>query len=411
MAYSELIKNFGKIREYMQEFFVYGFRRRDEFTKKSSRSYDDEKRRIEGWLGNYMGFRTTAGGKSVFLTMDPRDTAKNPLFQAFRSRSFTDGDITLHFLLLDILRDKPHSSVKEICREIDLRLAGFDTPMVFDESTVRKKLKEYAEEGIFTAEKQGKSLTYSLSDSPDLNGYADALAFFSETAPCGVIGSHLLPRNHESPFRLKHHYITHAMDSGVLCRLLEAIGEQRVIQFKTTSRHPPAVYDNEAVPLKIFISVQSGRQHLMTAHPETGKIRSYRVDLISDVVPGEVYEGYGDLRRKLNRMQKSMWGVSVRSSSRLDHLEFVIRADEDEDYIINRLYREKRCGEVEQIDDNHYRFSCDVYDAGEMVPWLRTFICRITAFSCSDRKMEKQFLADIDAMFKLYNIGDGGEDE
>lgn len=411
MAYSELIKNFEKIREYMQEFFVYGFRRREEFTRKSFRSYDDEKRRIEGWLGDYMGFRTTAGGKSVFLTMDPRDTAKNPLFQAFRSKSFTDGDITLHFLIPDILRDHPHSTVKEICSEIDSRLAGFDSPMVFDESTVRKKLKEYTAEGILTAEKQGKSVTYAVSPSPDLNGYADALSFYSEIAPCGVVGSRLIPSDHDSPFRLKHHYITHAMDSEVLCALLDAIGEQRTIRFKTTSRHPPAVYDNEAVPLKIFISVQSGRQHLMTANPDTGKIRSYRVDLISDVVPGDVYEGYSELRRRLNRMQKSMWGVSVRSSAKLDHLEFVIRADEDEDYIVNRLYREKRCGEVEKIDDNHYRFSCDVYDAGEMVPWLRTFLCRITAFSCSDRKMEKQFLEDIDAMFKLYQIGEGGEEE
>jgi len=411
MAYNELIKNFEKIREYMQEFFVYGFRRRDEFTQKSSRSYDNEKRRIEGWLGNYMGFHTTASGKSVFLSLDPRETERNPLFQAFRSKSFTDGDITLHFLLLDILRCTPHCTTKDICAEIDSRLTGFDSPMVFDESTIRKKLKEYTAEGIVSTEKQGKAVTYSLSQSPDLNGFADALTFCSEIMPCGVIGSHLLPPDHISPFRFKHHYITHAMDSEVLYALLDAIGEHRIIRFKTTSRHPNAVYDNVAVPLKVFISVQSGRQHLITANPETGKIRSYRVDLISDVVPGEVYEGYSDMRRRLNRMQKSMWGVSVRSSARLDHLEFVIRADEDEDYIVNRLYREKRCGEVEKIDENHYRFSCDVYDAGEMVPWLRTFICRITTFSCSDRKMERQFLDDINDMFKLYGIGKGGAGE
>lgn len=411
MAYSELIKNFETIREYMQEFFVYGFKRRDEYTQKSSRSYDTEKRRLKGWLGNYMGFHTTAGGKSVFLSMDPRDTVRNPLFQAFRSKSFTDGDITLHFLILDILRCSPHSTLKDVCREIDVRLAGFDSPMVFDESTVRKKMKEYVNAGVLTSEKDGKNVTYSVSKSPDLNGLYDAIAFCSEISPCGVIGSHLIPADHDSPFRFKHHYITHAMDSEVLCDLLLAIGERRMIRFRTTSRHPNAVYDNEAVPLKIFISVQSGRQHLMAANPETGKIRSYRVDLISDVTAGEVFEGYGELRRKLTRMQKSMWGISVRNSARLDHLEFVIRADEDEDYIISRLYREKRCGEVERIDDNHYRFSCDVYDAGEMVPWLRTFICRITAFSCSDRKMERQFLDDIDAMFRLYGIGERGEDE
>ena len=44
MAYSELVKNFNRIRDYMREFYVYGFKSRDEFGKKSARSYDDERR-------------------------------------------------------------------------------------------------------------------------------------------------------------------------------------------------------------------------------------------------------------------------------------------------------------------------------------------------------------------------------
>ena len=40
MAYSELVKNFNRIRDYMREFYVYGFKSRDEFSKKSARSYD-----------------------------------------------------------------------------------------------------------------------------------------------------------------------------------------------------------------------------------------------------------------------------------------------------------------------------------------------------------------------------------
>lgn len=41
----------------MRSFYVYGFRSRSEYTEKSSRSYDDERRRIESWLGDYMQFR------------------------------------------------------------------------------------------------------------------------------------------------------------------------------------------------------------------------------------------------------------------------------------------------------------------------------------------------------------------
>ena len=52
-GYSELIKSFERIRAYMREFYVYGFKSRDEYEKKSARSYDDERRRIESWLGEH----------------------------------------------------------------------------------------------------------------------------------------------------------------------------------------------------------------------------------------------------------------------------------------------------------------------------------------------------------------------
>ncbi len=87
MAYSELIKNFNKIRDYMRDFYVYGFKSRDDYTKKSARSYDDEKRRIESWLGEYMKFHQTADGKNVFLSIDSRVTRHNPLYKAWKTKS------------------------------------------------------------------------------------------------------------------------------------------------------------------------------------------------------------------------------------------------------------------------------------------------------------------------------------
>lgn len=57
MAYSELIKNFSRIRDYMRQFYLYGFKSRTQYHKKSVRSYDNERRRIESWLGDFMRFR------------------------------------------------------------------------------------------------------------------------------------------------------------------------------------------------------------------------------------------------------------------------------------------------------------------------------------------------------------------
>lgn len=40
MASSELIKSFSRIRSYMRQFYIYGFRSRSEYSDKSPRSCD-----------------------------------------------------------------------------------------------------------------------------------------------------------------------------------------------------------------------------------------------------------------------------------------------------------------------------------------------------------------------------------
>lgn len=75
-AYHELVKNFEKVRAYMREFYVYGFKSRTEYDARSARSYDNERRRLESWLGDHMRFTQTPEGKNVFLSVDSRVTRK-----------------------------------------------------------------------------------------------------------------------------------------------------------------------------------------------------------------------------------------------------------------------------------------------------------------------------------------------
>ena len=153
-AYNELIKNFEKIRRYMREFYVYGFKSREQYKEKSSRSYDDERRRMESWLSDYMKFERNADGKNGFISIDSRVSQHNPFYRALKSKSFTDGDITLHFILFDILYSSDILlSLSDILDKIDIYLAGFENTMTFDESTVRKKLKEYVSQGIIVSQK------------------------------------------------------------------------------------------------------------------------------------------------------------------------------------------------------------------------------------------------------------------
>lgn len=414
MAYSEMIKNFNRIREYLREFYVYGFKSRNDFTRKSGRSYDDERRRLESWLGEDMRFRQTPEGKKVFISIDSRVSRHNPLYKAWKAKSFTDGDITLHFILLDIIGSAEQAlSVGEITGQVDRYVSGFKKPKIFDESTVRKKLKEYVSEGILTVEKRGKTLYYKRSIESAVYS-VDMLDFFSETAPCGVIGSFLLDKEpeHQELFAFKHHYITGAMDSEILYQLFLAMGEKRTIGIETINRHRDCISESHVVPLKIMFSAQSGRQYLMAYVSRFHRITSFRLDNLVSVKLGEESSQFDELREMLHKMQPHMWGVSTqsRSGQRMEHVEFTVHYDKDEPYIHRRLEREKRCGTVEKIDSNTSRFQADVFDASEMIPWIRTFICRITDIHFSNVALEAQFRRDIEEMYRLYAM-EGGESE
>lgn len=89
-------------------------------------------------------------------------------------------------------------------------------------------------------------------------------------------------------------------------------------------------------------------------------------------------------------------------------MEFDVQVADGEAYIVRRLEREKRCGRVEKLDAHSYRFSADVFDTNEMLPWIRSFLSRITSMRFSNRTAENTFKADLQAMYDLYGIG-GGE--
>jgi len=410
MSYSELIKNFDKIREYVREFYVYGFKSREEYTEKSKRSYDNEKRRVESWLGEYMRFVRTSDGKTVFLSIDSRAEKHNPLYKAWKSKSFTDGDITLHFIIFDILCDDGKSySLSEIMTLIDKKyLSCFKNPFVFDESTIRKKLKEYINEGVITWEKQGKIVLYSRNKTSVLPKSKDFLDFFSEVSPCGVIGSFLLDKyeNRDDILSFKHHYITSAVDSDILAKIFQGIREKRKISVKKIGFRTKKEIETLVLPLKVLISVQNGRQNLLAYNFSAKAIQSFRIDYLLSVQLKEVFDGFEKIRKRVDEMKGEMWGVSCKQkyNSILEDASFTIKIRPDEDYILRRLHREKRIGKIEKIDNETYKFSVSVFDSEELVPWIRTFIGRITQMNFSNRNIENKFKKDINRLYELYDI-------
>ena len=112
----------------------------------------------------------------------------------------------------------------------------------------------------------------------------------------------------------------------------------------------------------------------------------------------QLYDSYG------YKFGAHMWGVSSgkRDSRILEHLKMTINIEEGEEFIINRLMREKRCGTVTRANESTVEFEADVYSAQEMMPWIRTFIGRIEKLECSNHAVEKVFYDDLEAMYSMY---------
>ena len=136
--YKELIRQFDKIRSYVRDFYIYGFKTREDFCEKSGRTYDNQRRRMESWFADYIRSDHSGHRKSVFLTLDSGRMAVNPLYQAWKSKTFTDNDITLRFLLTDLLFDGQPQSLEMIADGLQEKYHCLP-----DTQTIRRKLSLY----------------------------------------------------------------------------------------------------------------------------------------------------------------------------------------------------------------------------------------------------------------------------
>lgn len=415
MAFNELIKSFDNIRQMMRDFYVFGFKSRADFADKSARSYDNERRRIESWLGEYMYFRQNAGGKNCFISVDSRKIRHNPFYKALKAKSFTANDIMLHFFLLDILQPGEKFTLRQLMERLDAAyLSCFDEPVALDISTVRKKLAEYAELGLIENEKCGRELYYErIRDEVDLAAWSEAVSFFAETNQIGVVGSFIEDKfaAGSSVFSYKHHYLLHALESDVLLDLLAAMERRQCVRIESCSSKGKNI-SFSVLPLKIYVSTQSGRRYVMCWFFKAHRIIFCRLDNLERVLEAKDVRDYDKFYAMAEQMEQHLWGVSmnrVPATDALEHVELVVRISSDEPYILQCLEREKRCGRVEKTDAEHYRFIADVHDAGEMLPWLRTFIGRIESFSCSNKAVEEKFWQDLAEVYAMYGVKKAGE--
>ncbi len=416
-VFSELIKNFEKTRDYLRDFFVYGYKTRGDFGLKSTRTYDDERRRAESWLGGYVTNSDSPRGRQTAIVTDSSRLSVNPLYNAYYSKSFTDNDIKLHFFILDILSDSDGGSLslREILTALDENFGEY-----FEEQTVRNKLREYVEEGILRAEKRGRAMYFSLEDCnaeklfSEYDGLENAVKFYSMSQEFGVIGDSILKSAdlENDVFSMKHNYIVHTLEDYILTEIIKAMDNKNYISFESFSSRSrtsqPTVHrETDIVPLRILSSSQTGRRYMSGYSTRFKKFTSFRLDYMRSVKTGEVCKDYDRIFEKYLSSEKRTFGVSFGSScdgsSGVQPLKITFYIDEiSEKFVIDRLEREKRCGTVSHPSENIFVLSLSIDDCNEPMGWLKTFTGRILSVEGGNSCVRDRFYSDMKKMFSIY---------
>lgn len=404
--FQELIKSFAKSREYVRDFFVYGFKTREDFSDKSGRTYDNEKRRIESWLSEYIHSEYTKNGKNVSITLDSNLLLTNPLYRVWKSKSFTDNDIMLHFFLLDIMQDEEPRTIDELTNEIFM---NYD--VLFEPQLVRKKVKEYEEEGLFWCEKAGKQYRYVCANNPsyeipqELPALLDAVRFYHLAAPVGILGSTILDNQKTSndAFTIKHGFFGHTLEDEMLLLLLTAMREKRAVSFTNRSSKSKQTQQKTGIPMKIFVSTRTGRRYLCIYNANNRRFENLRLDSIKEVTLLDVVPTYEEHQADFHRNLPKVFGVSFGNDHVSDTIKFTLYINEKtEQFIINRLEREGKNGIITHVGPNTYTYEKEVFDGNEMMPWIKTFTGRITSFESNNDFLTKKFYSDMRQMSAMY---------
>ncbi len=415
--FKELVKSFAKSREYVRDFFVYGFKTREDFNRKSTRTYDNERRRIECWLQGFVKQDYTKKGKNISLAIDSNLLDTNPLFRVWKTKSFTDNDLILHFTLLDYLAQNPCCSAEMLTDALNLKYN-----LLFDVQTVRRKCNAYVKEGIFIKTKQGKEIKYSAAKdfTPLFHRYPafrQAITFYQLAEPLGIIGNTIMDNfsMDNFSFRVKHSFFVHTLEDEVLLELLHAMHSKESISLELCSTKNQNKSTRTCIPLQIFTSTRTGRRFLCAYQPKSKRFNCIRIDSIKNVTPlppdsqenKDFSRLWDEHQSNLIKNHPYIWGVSFQNTDKthLQHIKLTLRIREPEEhYIMERLIREGKDGIITCIAPNTYTYEKDIFDANEMLPWLRTFIGRIVNFTCSSPVVERRFFQDLQKMYDMYDI-------
>lgn len=221
----------------------------------------------------------------------------------------------------------------------------------------------------------------------------------------GEVGVFLLDRMENSsmsPFRLKHEHYMQALNDYNCIDLLYAIEQGKWCRIQYKHGMNGEKIELLCYPIEIRVGFRNGRESLVYYEPFKECYTTLRLEFIESIYYCEDQEIRQVLQKyderytnefidmeieNARRSIKNSWGISTTVGQQknamtpaiLHKVKMRIAFDPKmEGFIRRRLQRECRLGQVVVNETEGYiDFEVEVTDAGELIPWVRSFYCRI----------------------------------
>lgn len=253
------------------------------------------------------------------------------------------------------------------------------------------------------------------------------LDFYSKYYMFGEVGVFLLDRMENSsmsPFRLKHEHYMQALNDYNCIDLLYAIEQGKWCRIQYKHGMNGEKIELLCYPIEIRVGFRNGRESLVYYEPFQECYTTLRLEFIESICYCEdqdirqalqKYDGrytnqFIDMEiENARRSIKNSWGISTTvgqqknamTSAILHKVKMRIAFDPKmEGFIRRRLQRECRLGQVVVNETEGYiDFEVKVTDAGELIPWVRSFYCRI--ISCEGMPADRfEMKKDVEMMLQ-----------
>lgn len=405
MAYNNNIGFYDNIRKTIRLISLYGCYCRDDFEKilnvnsnnnsirLSGRKYDDEFRRIRYVVSEkFINENFKNNNKYVSLKYDMIENSKNYLFNFYELKS--PKNTIKYFLVIQQILNSTNDSLS-----INDILDNFSEKFLYDvsESTLKRMIKYLVDQGLLV--KVDKKNRYKISTDffedftvDEIIDIFYAVQFYSNIGLISVPGYYVkniikryLKYNRGFHFEEKELFIFRhlafhkILEDEIICEIINCIKQHYSKKFIYEKKYGKES-QIEIIPLNIITEYYYGRQYVFGINCFDKKVNLYRLDKIyecskenkSDVKVYDQNEVYIE-KNYYDKYFKNSWCTSLKGDE-LINVEIDFLFDEiKESYILERLKREGKWGDIIKIEQNHYLYKIQVSDPIELKPWIRSF--------------------------------------